>query len=200
MAPTDEQPTLTASSPEYIPLEEVALLFEAAGIFRSLRTLSRYCQHNVLQCIKEETPSGAMRYLVSRESIQNRIAEMRQLGMSGHVQSRLDMSGPVATRQDMPSHDETLTKELQEKLEATEHERDELRNDNMQLKIDVASRKELLRMAKEDRDRMLSDRDTMQRMIGGLEMQLHQLQAPKSERMGETEVDNGASDANTALQ
>ena len=189
MASTDEHPELTTSSTEYIPLEEVALLFEAAGVFRSLRTLSRYCQHDVLQSIKEETPSGAMRYLVTRESVQNRIAEMRQLGMSGHVPSRLDMSGHVATRQDMSSHDETLTKEL-----------DELRNENMQLKIDVGARSQLLRMAKEDRDQMLSDRDTMQRMIGGLEMQVHQLQAPKSERVGETEVDNGASGANTALQ
>jgi len=188
MAPIDEQ--LPASSPEYIPLEEAALLFEAAGVFRSLRTLSRYCQHGVLNCIKEETPTGVMRYLVSRESIQNRIVEMRQLGMSGHVQSRLDTSGHVAT----------LTKELQEKLEAAEQERDGLQNENMQLKIDVGARKELLRMAKEDRDRMLADRDTMQRLIGGLEMQLHQLQAPKSERVGETEVDNAAPDANTALQ
>ena len=168
-------------------------LFEAAGVFRSLRTLARYCQHDVLQSIKEETPSGAMRYLVTRESVQNRIAEMRQLGMSGHVPSRLDMSGHVATRQDMSSHDETLTKELKEKLALAE-------NENMQLKIDVAARNEIIRMAKENNDRMLSDRDTMQRMIGGLEMQLHQLQAPKSERVGETEVDNGESDANTALQ
>gem|GEM_PF-6298145 len=181
MASTDEQPALTPASAEYIPLEEAALLFEAAGVFRSLRTLSRYCQHDVLNCIKEETPSGVMRYLVSRESVQNRIAEMHQLGMSGHLQSRLDMSGHDATRHDMSGHDETLTKELQERLEATEHERDELQNENMQLKIDVASRKELLRMAKEDRDQMLADRDTMQRLIGGLEMKVRQLQAPKSD-------------------
>jgi len=91
------------------------------------------------------------------------------------------MSGHDATRHDMSGHDETLTKELQERLEATEHERDELQNENMQLKIDVASRKELLRMAKEDRDQMLADRDTMQRLIGGLEMKVRQLQAPKSD-------------------
>jgi hypothetical protein len=200
MAATDDQPQLTTSSPEYVPLEEAALLFEAAGVFRSLRTLSRYCQHGVLDNLKEETPSGAMRYLVTRESVQNRIAEMRQLGMSGYVQPRPDMSGHDATRLDTSSHDETVAKEMQEQLQAAERERDVLRDENMQLKIDVASRRELLRMAKEDRDAMLTDRDTMQRMIGGLETQLRQLQAPKSNRVGEAEVDNGAPGANTALQ
>jgi hypothetical protein len=46
-----------------------------------------------------------------------------------------DVHEADATRQDVSSHDETLTKELQGRLEAVEHEPEELQNENMQLKI-----------------------------------------------------------------
>lgn len=196
MSSPDEQP-VPARSPEYVTLEEAASLFEAAGVFRSLRTLSRYCQHGVLENLKEETPTGAMRYLVTRESVQNRIAEMKQLGMSGHVAPRPDMTGHDATRPDVTGHDETVA-ELEAKLERAETERGTLRDENMQLKIDVGARSQLLRMAKEDRDQLLADRDAMQRAIGALELQVRQLAAPKGGEGGQ--VDKPAAPGSAALQ
>jgi len=68
-----------------------------------------------------------MRYLVTRESVQNRIAEMKQLGMSGHVELRPDTPGHDATRQDVTGHDETMTREIREKLKVAEEECDALR-------------------------------------------------------------------------
>jgi DNA repair exonuclease SbcCD ATPase subunit len=163
----------------YVTLEEAVLLFEDAGVFRSVRTLSRYCQHGVLDCTKEEMPSGAMRYLATRESVQNRIMEMQQIGASSHVQSRPDMTSHDAPRQDTARHDETEIKALEERIKELEQEKKNLADENRDLQIDVGIKKEVLRQTADKFERFTQERDTMLKHIGSLETQVKQIDAPQ---------------------
>lgn len=175
MSDVDEQSQSPAGVTTYVPLAEAVLIFQAGGVFRSERTISRYCEIAALDCIKEQLPSGAMGYLINRESIQDRIMEMKQLATSGHVATSPNTSRQDETRQDTSGHDETELKELKSRLEKAEGEADALRDENMQLKIDVGVRKELLNEARKFTSELMGDRDGLLRHAGVLEGQVRQL-------------------------
>ncbi len=176
---TEGQEQFFAPTSTYVTLEEAVLLFENAGVFRSTRTLSRYCQQDVLDCTKEETPSGAMRYLATKESVSNRILEIQQIGASGHVRSRPDMAGHDASRPDMSRHDETGIKALEERVEELEQQKEQLREENTDLKIDVGTKGAVLKQTLENYNHFMQERDTLLKHIGSLETQVRQIAPPQ---------------------
>lgn len=182
MSGADEQQP-QPNTTTYVPLAEAVLIFQAAGIYRGERTISRYCQNGGLDCVKEQLPSGAMGYFINRESIQDRIIELKQLEASGHVAARHDTSGQDAASPDLSRHDETETKALIERAEKAEKEREGLRDEILQLKIDVGVRKELLNQAKQLTEHMRGERDDMMRYVGALEGQVRQLGAAPVDRL-----------------
>ena len=188
--PDEQQKTTT-----YVPLAEAVLIFQAAGVYRSERTISRYCENAALDCFKEQLPSGAMGYFINREAIQDRIIELKQLAASGHGTPGRDVSGHDTTGQDMSRHDETETKAIKERTEKAEKERDELRDENMQLKIDVGVRKALLNEAKKLTDQMMGERDGMMCYVGALEGQVRQLGGEPVERLSLATSKERAEDA-----
>lgn len=159
----------------HVPLAEAVHLFNDAGVFRSERTISRYCENGALHCIKEQLSTGAMGYLVSRESIQDRIVELKQLGMTGHVATGPDASRRDTTGQVESGQGETKVQAAEERAAKAEKERDDLRAQNMQLNIDLEVRKQLLNEAKRRSDLLLEERDGMMRHVGALMGQVKQL-------------------------
>ena len=61
-----------------LALDDVAKLFEEAGLPRNARTLQRYCAAGRLDCIKEETATG-LAYFVDPASVERAIKQLAQL-------------------------------------------------------------------------------------------------------------------------
>jgi len=93
---SDDQPRQAAASSdtEYsLSIDEAALLYERAGLPRTLRTIQRYCAQNHLDAHRVETAYGE-KYLITPASVMKHIAyieEVRQ-ATAGRGEPR-----PVAT-------------------------------------------------------------------------------------------------------
>jgi hypothetical protein len=130
-----------------LTVEAASALFSKADVPRSKRTVQRYCELGHLDCLKVETMRSE-KYLVSEESVQNRIKELQQLVATGQSETMHDMSSHDASlhdtaRSDAPErvttrHDAITDVEhvqLQQKIDELEEENTRLRADNSHLEI-----------------------------------------------------------------
>jgi hypothetical protein len=60
-----------------LTIDEAVQIFAAAGVPRSHRTVSRYCEQKILNALLMDTENGQM-YVISRESVERRIKEIKQ--------------------------------------------------------------------------------------------------------------------------
>jgi hypothetical protein len=77
----DDQPRQAAASPdtEYsLSIEDVAALYESAGLPRHRRTIQRYCAKEKLDCHRVEIPYGE-KYLVTPASVATHIAYIKEV-------------------------------------------------------------------------------------------------------------------------
>jgi hypothetical protein len=153
-----------------------------------------------------EQPGGAVRsvlvttrtgsfYRLSRDDFQAWLFEQKQNDRS-HETPR-DLMRPSKTSQD-PARSHEVSGEVQENTSRLK----ELENENMQLKIDVGVRKQLLELAKVEMDDLRSMANGLLRENASLEYQLRQLAAPKQNREAEppppsAPVDNSTHDVAT---
>jgi hypothetical protein len=78
---TDDQPRHAAASPdnEYsLPIEDVGVLYEAAGLPRDRRTIQRYCAQGKLDCHRIEIAYGE-KYFVTPASVATHIAYIKEV-------------------------------------------------------------------------------------------------------------------------
>ena len=78
---SDDPPRHVAASPdtEYsLSIEDVAALYEAAGLPRDRRTVQRYCAKGNLDCHRIEIPYGE-KYLVTPASVATHIAYIKEV-------------------------------------------------------------------------------------------------------------------------
>ena len=115
---TDDQPRHAAASPdaEYsLSIEDAAMIYERAGLPRTLRTVQRYCAKGHLDSHRVETAYGE-KYLITPASVLKHIAyieevrlatagrdEPRRVATSHHEETRRDQEiETAATRRDEP--------------------------------------------------------------------------------------------------
>ncbi len=91
---TDPLPTDAAHLPA-LTMEDVASLYENAGVPRNLRSLQRYAQQGKLSAQKIMTATGSQ-YLVTPHSVELHLTELRQM----EAQARLVATGRDLARQD----------------------------------------------------------------------------------------------------
>jgi hypothetical protein len=143
------------------------------------------------------------KYLITQDSVTERITELQQVVPTGHVQTERDTSRHVETQPDMSRHDTTheqLPNDEKTKLEARIKE---LELENLDLKIANRGKDYFVEELRNERERYEAGRKEMTQMlishshrIGELEgvMRHAQIEAPRHEEPKATEQDNDTID------
>jgi hypothetical protein len=147
-----------------------------------------------VRCILVTTRGGKI-YKLSRDNFQAWVFDQKQNDKS-HETPR-DPARPLKT-----SRDPVRPREVSSEADENTNRLKELENENMQLKIDVGVRKQLLQRAKEEMDDLRSMTNGLLRENGSLEFQLRQLAAPTPKReakapLQSANVDNSTYDVGT---
>ena len=94
------RPVATGGDTDYtLSLDDVAARYSAAGHPRTLRTLQRYCASGHLDSQKIATVTGD-KYLVTPQSVDRHIAQIKELGAIDAVATGRDASRQAATGRD----------------------------------------------------------------------------------------------------
>lgn len=163
-----------SETPPMLSVDEAADLFHRAGVPRSARTIIRYCSQKHLECTKIETERNE-RYLISKESVESRIEELKQILSISRVQTYPDMSRHEPTSPDTSGHDVPDEKEkdaLLQKITSLEKEKQDLQILN-------AGKDYLVQQYKEERIGLIEQMRADAHRVGELETKLLQLEAPK---------------------
>ena len=185
-----------------LTVDEASRLFSNAGVPRSPRTIDRYCKSGHLVCMKIETERNE-KYLITQDSVTERITELQQVVPTGHVQTEHDTSRHVETQPDMSRHDTThqqISDDEKRKLEARIKE---LELENVDLKIANRGKDYFVEELKNERERFEAERkELVQQLIhhshrvGELEGVIHhaQLEAPRQQEPETAEQDGNVID------
>jgi hypothetical protein len=168
-----------------LTVEEASHLFSNAGVPRSPRTIDRYCKSGHLVCVKIDTERNE-KYLITPESVTERIKELQQVASTGHVEAQRDMSRHVESEPDMSRHDamhDQLTND--EKLKLEERIR-ELERENFDLQITNRAKDYFVDELKKEREYFEAVRQDMtqklieqSQRVGELQVKVLQLEAPR---------------------
>lgn len=142
--PQQDEPRQERDLSRYsLTAEEASELFIHAGVPRSLRTVIRYCSNKTLDCTKVDT-ERSLKYLVAKESVDNRIVELQQIAALGYGTPHLEATRHGETidepRPAMASHDATpdadqKIHELTGRVGELERENERLEREKMNLEI-----------------------------------------------------------------
>jgi hypothetical protein len=181
-----------------LTVEEASRLFANAEVPRSPRTIDRYCKSGHLVCMKIDTERNE-KYLITHDSITERIKELQQVASTGHVETQREMSRHVESEPDMSRHkaiDEQLTNDEEEKLKARIKE---LELENLDLKITNRGKDYFVEELRNERGRFEAERKEMTHLlieqshrVGELEGVIRhaQIEAPRKEEPKTTEQDS----------
>lgn len=168
MNQSHEPPEQEESGRFALSVEQASELFVAAGTPRSPRTIIRYCARGHLDCIKVDTEQNE-KYLITRESVDRRIEEIRQVARSSQVSTRRDES-----RHDAPRHDGDEPPE--ERSERRDAKVKSLESEIVDLKITNRAKDHFIEQLQSDRALLVDQIAKQGRQIGQLETRL-ELQA-----------------------
>ena len=171
-----------------LTVREVARLFEAAGVARTERSVTKWCQPNPhgLARLDAYYDPNERRYFVTRQSVDAAIAEEKARQARFPVEPRPatpnrtepqppDLGGPS------PSRTEARPRGAEPEPEAVEQLRRELRD----LQITNRGKDYFIERLEKERDRMLQQVVEANRTVGQLETRLLQLGGPDRPDLGE---------------
>jgi hypothetical protein len=181
------------TSRQNLTIEEAAELFSQSGVPRSHRTISRYCEQRILEAMFMDTEKN-QKYLITRESVERRIKEIKQILATSHVPSRHDKSGHNETHPDKSRHVESTDEnrratssssrlEADSQLASLKLELKKLKEDNLQLHIDKSAKEQFINRLIEERERTMHQAIELSREVGRLENRLLQLESPREQDM-----------------
>lgn len=169
-----------------LTVEDAAALFAQAGVPRSPRTITRFCQLGDLECLRVETEKNS-KWLVDRNSAERRIKELQQAlqftdkpyqDMTGHVAPTSETKPDTSRHVEKKEQEEITDKEkefLQERIE-------NLENEVIQLKIDKQSRELMINQLATERKEFIAQLKDMSFELGAATTKLQQLEAPRPEQ------------------
>jgi hypothetical protein len=171
-------------------------IFSNAGVPRSPRTIDRYCKSGHLVCMKIETERNE-KYLITPESVTERIRELQQVASTGHVETSPDTSRHVGTQPDMSRHDTTDDRLSDDEKSKLEERIKELERENLDLKITNRGKDYFVEELKKEREFFETvRRDMTQKLIeqsqrvGELQVKVHLLEAPQQDNEKDTEKES----------
>jgi hypothetical protein len=197
-----QRPSLSSGRREEHNLtsREAMQLFEALGVPRNQRSIERYCDEGKMDCFKDP---DERRYYISRASAERLIGHFKEL--KARHQRVIDPVGaavppdamwpaealPRPARDDAPAPaDPARMQDLEHKLAALEREKKTLEEANFTLSYEKKASEQMVTMMreqiKEDRkdffgqiDKLVKDVGDTKQLVGELQTQLKQIEAPK---------------------
>jgi len=172
-----------------LTVEEASRLFADAEVPRSPRTIDRYCKTGHLVCMKIDTERNE-KYLITHDSVTERIRELQQVVSTGHVETQRDMSRHVESQPDMSRHDATLDQTTNDEKTKLEKRIKELELENLDLKITNRGKDYFVEELKKQQEKFETIRKEMTQQlidhshrVGELEGVIHhaQIEAPRRE-------------------
>jgi hypothetical protein len=168
-----------------LTIEEASQLFADAGVPRSPRTITRFCQLGDLDCLRVETEKN-FKWLIDRSSAEKRITELQQ-AINFTKKPYQDTSSYVETNNetqpDMSRHDELPVYHTQDEKENEElrRQREELETEVMHLRIDRAAKEQVINQMVAERQEWMSQMQDMSYRLGQATMKIEMLEAPRPE-------------------
>ena len=168
-----------------LTIDEASQLFAEAGVPRSPRTITRFCQLGDLECLRVETEKN-FKWLVDKQSAEKRITELLQAitftkkpyqDTSSHVETISE------TQPDMSRHDELPVYHTQTDAELNElrQQHEELETEVMHLRIDKAAKEQVINQLVTERKDFLMQMNDMSFRLGQATAKLEMLEAPRPE-------------------
>lgn len=169
-----------------LTVREVARLFETAGVARSERSVTNWCQPNRQGIARLEAyfDPNERRYFITPRSVEAVIAE--ELTRAAKANAELP-HGAEAFRTSEPVSEAFRTapkdsEPLRKADPASADELAELKKENRDLQIANRGKDYFIERLEKERETMLTQLVESSRAVGQLETRLHQLEAPKSPR------------------
>jgi hypothetical protein len=166
-----------------LTIEEASRLFAEGGVPRSPRTITRFCQLGDLDCLRVETEKN-FKYLIDRNSVEERIKQLQQAlhfsnktspDMSSYVETNKetqpDMSRQTEQARETPARDEEA-EYLAKRVE-------ELKNENIHLKISKAANEQVINQLHSERKEYITQMQNMSFQLGEATAKLQLLDAPR---------------------
>ena len=188
--------TLRDMSSYTLTVDNAVELMAAGGFPRSKRAIQRFCALGHLECSRVATELGE-KYFITRESVERRIKELKQIhvlntaGATGSDTARHEDVAPLrdASRQaaqsdDMapsvaPLRDEARSDPVEaEKMARLEKENGDLRDQNLNLKIDNRAKEQVITILNRERGYFIGQNQNSGNRIGEITAKLLQLGAP----------------------
>jgi hypothetical protein len=117
--PVRHDPPETGSNPDLLTVSQAYDYLIAQGLPRSKKTIRKWCRQNHVEWKEIAVPGGA-KWLITRSSLDARIAEERQIDASLTQETGTDLSGQDRTGPDAhpsePVRDDALVEFLREQL------------------------------------------------------------------------------------
>ena len=151
--------------------EETSVIFADAGVPRSVRTVQRYCKKGHLACITIDTEISE-KHLIDPNSVERRIKKLQQLDRI--LRSTVDATSREETRHDAAGH----ATPQHDGSENTKGKIADLEQENLQLTIDRAAKKQVINQLVKERKEHVVQLTEQGRQIGILETRLKQIEAP----------------------
>jgi hypothetical protein len=168
-----------------LTIEEASQLFAGAGVPRSPRTITRFCQLGDLECLRVETEKN-FKWLIDKNSVEKRITELQQ-AINFTRKSYQDTSSYVETNNetqpDMSRHDELHVFETRsdEELEELRRQREELETEVMHLHIDRAAKEQVINQMVNERREFMTQMQDISYRLGQATAKIEMLEAPRPE-------------------
>ncbi len=169
-----------------LTVREVARLFEIAGVARSERSITNWCQLNRQGIARLEAyfDPNERRYFITPQSVEAVIAEEKAKAAKANAELP---HGAEASRTSEPVSEafrtsQTDSEQGRQADPASADELAELKKENRDLQIANRGKDYFIERLERERETMLTQLVESSRTVGQLETRLHQLEAPKSPR------------------
>jgi len=170
-----------------LTVREVARMFETAGVARSERSITNWCQPNRQGIARLEAyfDPNERRYFITPQSVEAVIAEEKAKAAKTNAEPM--HNGAEGFRTSRPGYEASPTAskdpEPARKTDpASADELAELKKENRDLQIANRGKDYFIERLEKERETMLTQLVESSRSVGKLETRLHQLEAPKSPR------------------
>ncbi len=183
VSPADE--TQPDTSRYRLTIDEASQLFAAAGVPRSARTITRFCQLGDLDCLRVETEKN-FKWLVDEASAEKRIEALKQAitfskkqyqDMSSHVETNNETQ-PDMSRHDEHEHEVIKVDAEKEYLRA---QVEDLEDKNLQLRIDKSAKEQVIKQMATERKEFIQEMNDISFKLGEATTKLQMLEAPRPE-------------------
>ena len=157
-------------------------LFAEFGVPRSPRSVQGFCKDGHIDCVRVKGPTGD-RYFVNKESVERYAIELKQIEDVGKIASDDPFAPERAPARDSAQERETVIPEKTPSNvpndEQSTNTMKELREENLNLRIDNRAKEQFINQLVEDRNSLMQSVQDVNYRLGAADARVQQLEAPR---------------------